>query len=81
MPLSCSVVDCKSVLGREEGLSFFSIPAIISERCLKYAKIKNETSLSKERQSAWIRVLKRGKLSAAQLKSFRVCNKHSIKGK
>ena len=81
----------------KDKISFFRIPAVIGLNSRKYqTSYKTQTyrapnsidenadkiiALSKERQAAWIKAIRRGKLSESQLKTFRVCMKHFISGK
>lgn len=85
----CCIVSC-SVRSEKDKASFFRILAIISENNRKYRTIrdnllKNEggqlIELSKRRQKALVKVIRRGKLTNVQLKSFRACSKHFISGR
>ena len=67
---SCCVIKCTKRRGRDEGVSFFSIPAVIE---FQGAKTKE---LSLKRCQAWIASINRKDL--VPLKSSRVCSEHFL---
>lgn len=96
MVLFCCIVGC-GMRGERDKLPFFRIPAVISVNNRKYKttycntmfRVRNNLTksgnefikLSKRRQDTWINAIRRGKLTASQLKTFRVCSKQFITGK
>ena len=70
---SCCVFKCTKCQGRDEGVSFFSIPVV-----MEFQGTKNK-ELSLKRHQAWISSLNRKDWVPS--KSSYVCSKHFLSGK
>ena len=70
---SCCVFKCTKRRGRDEGVSFFSIPAVIESQGTKTKE------LSLKRRQAWISSINRKDWVPS--KSSRVCSEHFLSGK
>ncbi|KAJ8980402.1 hypothetical protein NQ317_009397 [Molorchus minor] len=73
MPSFCSVLNC-GMRAERDRVSFFRFPAVLRHR----GEYLN--GLSEERHNAWVKALKRGALSEARLKHWRVCSRHFVNG-
>ena len=73
MVKSCSVVHCTNRQGRDEGVSFHSIPAIIEHQGEKTKE------LSVRKRQAWLSAINRKDWIPSQ--SSRVCSVHFCSGK
>ncbi|XP_064085196.1 LOW QUALITY PROTEIN: histone-lysine N-methyltransferase eggless-like [Macrobrachium nipponense] len=71
----CAVFGCGNNSEREVNKSYFKIP-----RVTQNGKSK-ESVLSQLRQEAWISSLSSSNLNAEDLKAYRVCSDHFVKGK
>ncbi len=68
---SCCVVGCHKRRGRDKGVSFFVIPAII------YNQGEKTKELSSNRRSAWIRSLNRKNRTPSS--NSRICSQHFLR--
>lgn len=79
----CAVKGCKTRSTYEPKISFYRMPAEISSRNRSF-KLKDREKmqkLSKIRQEAWIRALKRKTMTPTQLKNTKICERHFLSGK
>ncbi|XP_033217367.1 uncharacterized protein LOC117173010 isoform X2 [Belonocnema kinseyi] len=93
----CCIETCKMQSMRGDGVSFSRIPAVVGQCNKKYKttysaqnyrksdnlsrKGTDFIKLSEKRQRAWIRAIKRGKLTDTQIKNLRVCSNHFHSGR
>lgn len=73
MVFTCCVVNCYNRSGREKGVSFFSIPAVVEHQGEKTKE------LSMKRRHEWIKCINRKNWTPS--KYARVCSDHFHSGK
>lgn len=71
----CVVIGCSKRSGRDKGISFYRIPAIIKGRS------KQEFELSKKRRNGFLSAISREDLSDKIIANNRICSTHFISGK
>ncbi|XP_033230499.1 uncharacterized protein LOC117181684 [Belonocnema kinseyi] len=82
----CFVLVCKKHIAVHPGIRLFRILISITEKDQKFIgksragpsdlSTRKLIILSKRRREIWISVLRRGPLSASQLKNARICKEH-----
>lgn len=71
----CIVFGCSKHSGKDKGLNFYRIPAVVTREG------EEEEELSKERRERWILAISRDDLSWKDvLKNERVCGLHFVSG-
>ena len=72
----CVIPGCGNRTGRDQGVGFYRIPAVVTN------KGEFEEKLTAERRKEWIKAISRGDTEEKQvLESKRVCGKHFVSGK
>lgn len=72
----CVIPGCGNRTGRDQGVGFYRIPAVVTN------KGEFEEKLTAERRKEWIKAISRGDTEEKQvLESERVCGKHFVSGK
>ena len=72
----CVITGCGNRTGRDQGVGFYRIPAVVTN------KGEFEEKLTAERRKEWIKAISRGDTEEKQvLESERVCGKYFASGK
>ena len=71
----CVVVGCSSRSGRDEGVSFYRIPTVVTTRG------SAERELTQKRRDGYLAAISRDDLTEKILPNDRICAKHFISGK
>ncbi len=69
----CAIVKCSSRSDRDEGISFYRLPAVISHQG------ERTQELSKKRRDLWLSRIHRDNFKPSN--HTRICSKHFIGGK